>query len=165
MKRFLDDFFIIFNGSTKRLHDFFHEINQIHPSIKLTMNHTAIAGEAPGDKCDCEKKSAIPFLDTLCSIKNGKIDTDLYKKPTDRNQYLLPSSCHSKMTTKAIPMSLGLRIVRICSDPEKRDKRLKELKELLFERGYSESMVDSALERAKKIPRKADLKKVDKKTK
>ena len=69
------------------------------------------------------------------------------------------------MTTKAIPMSLGLRIVRICSDPEKRDKRLKELKELLFERGYSESMVDSALERAKKIPRKADLKKVDKKTK
>ena len=80
MKRFLDDFFIIFNGSTKRLHDFFHEINQIHPSIKLTMNHTAIAGEAPGDKCDCEEKSAIPFLDTLCSIKNGKIDTDLYKK-------------------------------------------------------------------------------------
>ena len=61
-------------------------------------------------------------------------------------------------------MSLGLRIVRICSDPEKRDKRLKELKELLLERGYSDSMVDSALEKAKKVPRKAALKKVVKKT-
>ena len=28
------------------------------------------------------------------SIKNGKIVTDLYRKPTDRVQYLLPSSCH-----------------------------------------------------------------------
>lgn len=108
----------------------------------------------------CEEKSAIPFLDTLCSIKDGKIDTDLYKKPTDRNQYLLPSSCHSKLTTKAIPMSLGLRIVRICQDAEKRDKRMEELKELLLERGYSEYLVDSALERAKKVPRKAALKKV-----
>ena len=163
MKRFLDDFFLIFNGSTKMLHQLFDEINLIHPSIKLTMNHTSIIGEAPENKCDCEIKSAIPFLDTLCSIKNGKIDTDLYKKPTDRNQYLLPSSCHSKSTTKAIPMSLGLRIVRICSDPQKRDLRLSELKQLLLERGYEENMIDSALQKAKKVPRKAALKKVVKK--
>ena len=163
MKRFLDDIFGIFNGSTKMLHDLFDEINQIHPTIKLTMTHTSIASESPGDKCDCEENYAIPFLVTLCSIKNGKIDTDLYKKPTDRNQYLLPSSCHSKQTTKAIPMSLGLRIVRICSDPEKRDKRMEELKELLLERDYPENMVDSALQRAKKVPRKAALKKVVKK--
>ena len=159
-KRFLDDIFSIFNGSTKRLHNLFDEINKIHPSIKLTMTHTCIIGEAPEDKCDCEEMSAIPFLDTLCSIKDGRIDTDLYRKNTDRNQYLLPSSCHSKMTTKTIPMSLGLRIVRICSDPEKRDKRMKELKELLLDRDYPETMVDSALEKAKKVPRKAALKKV-----
>ena len=69
------------------------------------------------------------------------------------------------MTTKAIPISLALRIVRICSDPEKRDNRLMELKELLLERNYSERMVDSAIERAKKVPRKAALKKVLKKSK
>ena len=163
MKRFLDDYFMIFNGSTKMLHEMFDSINQIHPSIKLTMNHTSIAGETQENKCGCEETTSIPFLDTLCSIKNGRIDTDLYKKPTDRNQYLLPSSCHSKMTTKAIPMSLGLRIVRICSDPENRDKRMKELKELLLDRDYSENMIDSALEKARKVPRKAALKKVIKK--
>ena len=126
------------------------------------MNHTSILEEASEDKCDCDETFSIPFLDTLCSIKNGKIDTDLYKK-TDRNQYLLPSSCHSKLTTKAIPFSLGLWIVRICSDPQKRDLRLNELKHLLLERGYAENMVDSALQKVKKVPRKAALKKVAKK--
>ena len=164
MKRFLDDYFIILNGSTKMCHQLLNDINQIHPSIQLTMSHTSIADETADNKCDCEPKSAIPFLDTLCSIENGKIDTDLYKKTTDRNQYLLPSSCHSKTTTKAIPFSLALRIVRICSDPVKRDKRMRELKQSLLERGYSESMVDSALARAKKVPRMAALKKVVKKS-
>ena len=163
MKRFLDDYFVIFNGSTKVLHQLFDDINQINPSIKLTMSHTSIAEEAE-NRCDCEEKSDIPFLDTLCSIINGKIDTDLHKKPTDRNQYLMPSSCHSKLTTKAIPFSLALRIVRICSDPKKRDKRMMELKELLLKRNYSEIMVDSAIERAKKVPRKAALKKVVRKS-
>ena len=44
------------------------------------MNHTSILEEASEDKCDCDETFSIPFLDTLCSIKNGKIDTDLYKK-------------------------------------------------------------------------------------
>jgi hypothetical protein len=73
MKIFLDNFFIIFNGSTKMLHELFDDINQIHPNIKLTMSHTSIAGEAGDDKCDFEEMSAIPLLDTLCSIINGKL--------------------------------------------------------------------------------------------
>ena len=47
--------------------------------------------------------------------------------------------------------------------PRERDKRMKELKELLLERNYPENMIDWALERAKKVPRKAALKKVTKK--
>ena len=44
------------------------------------MNHTSIKGELKKYQCDCEEKTAIPFLDTLCSIKNGYIDTSLYKQ-------------------------------------------------------------------------------------
>ena len=72
---------------------------------------------------------------------------------------MLPSSCHPKQTTRAIPKRLGLIIVRICSDPKKRDLRLKELKESLVERGYQEEMVKSTVEKVQKIPRKAALKK------
>ena len=90
------------------------------------------ADEDPEDRCDCEEQSAVPFLDTLISIKEGKIYVDLYKKETDRNQYLLPSSCHNRNVTNSIPFSLSLRIVRICIDPDKRDQRRYELKSLLL---------------------------------
>lgn len=162
LKRFLDDFFLIFIGSTQKLHELFEEANKIHPSIKLTMNHTSIPNEGTEDKCSCNERTFIPFLDTLCSIKEGKIDTDLYRKETDRNQYLLPNSCHPVQTTRSIPFSLGMRIVRICSDPENRDKRLLELRDLLTNRGYSKRMVETALDKARRIPRDKALKKTTK---
>ena len=76
LKRFLDDYFMIFIGSTKKLHALFVEINKINPTIKLTMKHTEIDHEQIEDRCDCEPTKAIPFLDTLCSIKEGKIDSN-----------------------------------------------------------------------------------------
>ena len=94
--------------------------NNIHPNIKFTISHTT----KNNLKCDfCESNSdAIPFLDTQCKIQNKKIIVDLYKKPTDRNQYLLTSSCHPNSVTNNIPFSLTLRIVRLCSE-----ERLSEL--------------------------------------
>ena len=52
-------------------------------------------------------------VDTRLVIKNSEIIVDLYKKPTDRNLYLLPSSCHSPHVVHNIPFSLAFRIVRI----------------------------------------------------
>ena len=165
MKRFLDDIFLVFCGSTKDLHNFLTEVNSINPSIQLTMTHTAIKGEAIEDKCDCEPVNSISFLDTECSIKEGKIETTLFRKPTDRNQYLLPTSCHPKQTTKSIPFSLATRIIRICSSSETRDKELENLKTLLFERQYKAEIVNCAIEKAKTIPRAQLLKpKLTKKT-
>ena len=54
-----------------------------------------------------------------------------------------------KQTTKYISFSLGLRIMRGCSNIEIRDQRLNELKELLLTR----DMVEGALERARTVPR------------
>ena len=163
-KRFLDDLFQIFKGTTKQLHSLYDEINEIHPTLKFTMTHTSVENERPEDRCTCEPISSIPFLDTLLSIENGRVIVDLYKKPSDRNQYLLPSSCHPETTTKAIPFSLSLRIVRICSKPNDRDKRLAELKELLLARNYPEDLINRSIEKARKIPRKVALLKVQKKT-
>ena len=157
LKRFLDDFFILFQGKTKKLHELFKELNDIHPTLKFTMEHTTPALEQEEDSCDCEKRTSIAFLDTSCSLEGGFIDTDLYRKATDRNQYLLPESCHPNGTTKSIPFSLSLRIVRICKKPENRDKRLAELKQLLLQRGYSENIVDPAICKAKAVPRKRAL--------
>ena len=99
-------------------------------------------------------------MDTTVKIENGQLVTDLYKKPTDRCQYLLPSSCHPSHVSKNIPFSLAYRLVRICSDPNTLEKRLAELKDMLLGREYRPGVVNSAIERAKAIPRTKALEKV-----
>ena len=101
LKRFLVDLFAIWSGTTKDLHKFFQEINKIHTNIKFTMKHTTPEYEALEDKCSCQPENTIPFLDTLCKIQNGKIITDLHKKTTDRNLYLLTNSIHPQNVLKA----------------------------------------------------------------
>ena len=111
-KFFLDDLFFIFEGSTRSFHDLMEEINNIHPNIKFTYQHTTPESET--DRCGCSSKTFIPYLDTSVSIHKGKIDVDLYKKPTDRNLYLLPSSCHPSSCVENIPFSLAfVQILKI----------------------------------------------------
>ena len=98
--------------------------------------------------------TSVPFLDVTQHIDtNGNIDTDLYKKPTDTNQYLLFTSSHPRHTKTAIPYGLAIRICRICSKTDWRDIRLAELKISLIERGYPENLVSDQINRAKIIPR------------
>ena len=159
MRRFLDDIFMIFIGTVRQLHLFFEELNQVHPTMKFTMTHTTPKlNQIRAPECDCPQIEAIPFLDTLCQIKEGKICTDLYRKPTDRNQYLLPSSCHNLKVTSSIPFSLGMRINRVCSETENRDLRLQEMKEMLLERDYTPGIIDAAISRTKAISRDQALK-------
>ena len=46
-----------------------------------------------------------------------------------------------------------MRIVRICSEPDTRDRRLSELKQLLLDRKYSPGLIDSAIRKARAVPR------------
>ena len=51
----------------------------MHPTRKFTVDWS---------------KTSINFIYVMVSIAEGVIETDLYVKPTDSHQYLLPSSCH-----------------------------------------------------------------------
>ena len=123
-KHFLDDIFAIWVGTSKNLHKLFNAMNQIHDNVKFTMSHTSHNEQSKDDQCECPVKTSILFLDTSVTIENGQLVGDLYKKPTNKNQYLLPSSCHPQETTKSIPFSLSLRITRICSKAETREKNV-----------------------------------------
>ena len=149
-KRFIDDLFVIWIGAPEDLVNFLDDLNKIHPTIKFTASY------------DLQEKST-NFLDTTVNISNGKLHTDLYRKKTDRIKYLLPSSCHPSHICNNIPYSLGLRIVRICSDEEKRNMRLQELKEMLIGRCYRRKIVDNALDEVKSVKREDALKRVEKK--
>ena len=66
---------------------------------------------------------------------------------------MLPSSNHPKSTVTSIPFSQALRIVRICTNPTKRDIKLEELKMSILERNYPLNTIEIAIEKAKKVPR------------
>ena len=75
LKRFLDDIFTIYSGSLENLHKFLEELNNIHPTIKFTMNHTTPFSSSPSSdnpvptpSCACCTGDSLPFLDTSCSI-------------------------------------------------------------------------------------------------
>ena len=90
MKRFLDDIKFIFFGSKQKLYAYFEEINKIDSHLKFTMSHTTPDTEKGNSQsCPGNPMESISYLDTSCSIKEGRIITDLYRKPMDKNNYLL----------------------------------------------------------------------------
>ena len=147
-KRFIDDIMFIWDSSVEELELFISHLNAQHPSIKFTATYDSHTRE-------------IPFLDTNISLNDdGQIVTDLYKKPTAKAQYLLPTSCHPGHVTKNIPFSLGYRLLRICSSKITFNQRLEELRQDLLSRQYPPKIVDDAFKRVRCIPRSEALKKV-----
>ena len=60
-KRFLDDLFQVFTGTSKQLHELFKEINKIHPTLKFTMMHTTLDLEPEEDRCNCASTKSLQF--------------------------------------------------------------------------------------------------------
>ena len=60
-KRFLDYLIKIFVRTTKQLNKIFNEMDQLHPTLKFTMNHTNPKDEKEEDKYDCKAKTLFFF--------------------------------------------------------------------------------------------------------
>lgn len=163
LRRFLDDIFMIWRGSVENLEQFLEQVNTLHPTIKFTSEFTCpFPCTYPADikhDCFCYSSRSIPFLDTLVTIKNNTLVTDVYKKPTDRCQYLLPTSAHPAHITQNIPFSLCYRLVRICSEKNTLIQRLEELKQLLLSRNYDLKIVNGAITKSLNIDRNTALEK------
>ena len=140
--QYIDDILMVWTHGEEKLDNFITYLNNIHPTIKFTSERST---------------TSIPFLDVNIQLENGKIETDLYCKPTDKHQYLLHSSSHRYHTKKAIPYSLALRLRRICSKGEFFEHRSAELLSYLTKRGYKDRFVKEKILRAKQIPRSETL--------
>ena len=72
--RYIDDIFLIWEHDEESLKLSLEKINKIHPTIKFTADWSSIS---------------VNFLDVKVIMKNGKIITDMYVKPTDTDQYFV----------------------------------------------------------------------------
>ena len=86
-------------------------------------------------------------------MKDGKIITDLYVKPTGTHQYLDSSSFHPYHCKKVSITAKLFRLNRIRSNNTFFDQRCNELEHWLHERGYSETVVRREISKARKILR------------
>lgn len=146
-KRFIDDGFGIWTHGEQKLKEFMDFANSINDKIKVELRYNS---------------NQIEFLDTLVKIKNGKLTTDLYTKPTDKHIYVHSKSCHPKNVKKAIPYGLALRLRRICENEDDYQKHRQELKLQLRKRGYNGKFIENQLKRADNLNRKELLQRKNK---
>ena len=63
------------------------------------------------------------FLDLDISIKENKLKTTVYSKPTDSHLYLHSNSCHNKASKNGI--TKGIRLRKLCSTEDEYDRKSK----------------------------------------
>ena len=90
----------IFKITNKIVERIYQQINSFHPTIKFT---------APWSK---EK---VDFSDVEVTLKSGVLSTCLFFKPTETQQFLDTTSCHSYQCKKGMPYSQKLRLDRFAS--------------------------------------------------
>ena len=136
-KRYLDDCFIIWDERIDKIENFLQILQNLHKNIKFTIEVS---------------KNSINFLDIHLTVKDHKITTDIYRKPTDSQQYVHYKSCHPNHTKHNIPFNLARRICTIVEDNNLRHKRLTELKLNLIKQGYPKSLIQNCIARSTRIP-------------
>ena len=89
--RFIDDLFMIWTGSEQELLDFMRGLNKKHPSIKFEFKYS---------------ETKIEFLGVLVyKDNNNMLQTTIYRKQTDRQNYLDARSEHPKLLKDSIRSS------------------------------------------------------------
>ena len=96
----------------------------------------------------------LDFLDTSLHLVDGRLEVDVFSKPTDAHLYLLPSSNQPPNITLNIPYGVGLRLKRICSESNRLDNRLEEYKTYFLNHGCDGKHIDQEFSKAKKLVEK-----------
>ena len=92
--RYIDDIFIVWTHGADALDDFivynqnFSDNSNMLSNIKFEVNKST---------------NTVNFLDVSVTIKDNKLDTTLYSKPTDAHLYLNTASNHPKHVVRNLP--------------------------------------------------------------
>ncbi|OCT61038.1 hypothetical protein XELAEV_18047064mg [Xenopus laevis] len=134
----MDDILVIWDGPLSGFEDMVRTANQAHPTIKFT---TEIGAQK------------INFLDVTITIENGFMNTNLYRKSTDKNNILHASSYHTPNVIRAIPKGQFIRARRISTQKKEYTVASNTLKERFIKRGYKPKLIDTCAKEVQEMPR------------
>ena len=135
--RYLDDCFLNWDLTIDTTENLLKILHSLHPSIKFETE---------------ESKTEANYLDIKILVKDNKIITDLFQKPTDSQHYVPFISTHPSHTKRNIPFNLARRICTIVEERNTKDQSLTELKNTLVKEGYPVQLVESGAQKATEIP-------------
>ena len=138
--RYVDDIFMILNGTQKDISKFKKFMNNLETTIKFTV--------------DVQINNKLPFLDIMIERQNNTLITYVYHKPTDTGLYLKWVSNQPKQYKINLIKCLCNRASRICSSYNLLMKELDNYKKIFIANGYPHNVI-------KKAMRKFELKKND----
>ena len=136
--RYRDDCLSLWIGSIDALNDFHDFLNSLNSNLKFTME--------VGNETLC-------FLDLKISIRNNKLETSVYSKPTDSHLYLHAKSCHQKASINGIQKGVAIRLRKICSTDAEYQEKSAEYTSYLTARGHDQQSVKSTFNKLSTIPR------------
>ena len=90
----------------------------------------------------------------VCRDQQHKIQTTIFRKPTDQQTYLHAQSNHPKPLKDSIPYRQALHIKTICSTASKFNKNCDIITKRFKERGYLENLVNEQVDKVKNMKRK-----------
>ena len=148
--RFIDHLSMIWTGSEQELLDFMSDLNKKHPLIKFEFKYSQIK---------------IEFLDVLAyKDHNNMLQTAIYRKQTDRQNYLDPLSEHPKLLKDSILYSQALRIKRICSSQQEFLNHTAKKINQFQKGGYHRSLIEQQIDKANLQEREQLFKEKNKET-
>ena len=104
-----------------------------------------------------EVNEYVPFLDIqFCFDFDGKLQTDLFVKPTDARSYLNFHSAHPKHVFPGIVYSQCLRLRRIINDNDRLNLRLSELCAAFQKSEYPTTLLNKIVEKVVNMERRLE---------
>ena len=140
-KRFHDDVFVVWAHGSAPLNLSLDYLNNLDDTgkIKFTMQ--------------VADKNGLEFLGLKLKIVEGKINVDVYSKPTSSFTYVLPSTCYPYKNIRNVPKGIALRLRRICDTDEKYNQCSNEYQNYLIGREYNPTLVEKQFEDVGKMTR------------
>ncbi|XP_078502568.1 uncharacterized protein LOC144758683 [Lissotriton helveticus] len=134
--RYIDDLFIIWEGTQSEAESFVVGLNNNDQNIKL---------EGHMDT------QSMVFLDLHVKVSEKKLVTSLYRKETAGNTLLHAESGHPRALIKSIPFGEFLRARRNCSTEEDFVVESVCMGKRFIDRGYQPSIIEAARKKASEI--------------
>ena len=129
-RRYVDDTFSIF-ANEMSARDYFHLLNELHPSLRFTM--------------ESETNGRLPYLDVAVHRRDdGTFERSIYRKPTFTGLYTRWDSFCDTRQKIGLVRSLTSRAIKICSEHLREDE-FNNLRRIFEQNGYPRNVINNMI--------------------